>query len=74
MPIEKDLLDVLICPACRNKLTEKMDGSGLKCEGCKRVYPIIDEIPVLIVDEARIEDDSRDTPGIAGTSGSALPS
>jgi uncharacterized protein len=58
MPIEKDLLELLVCPACRNKLNEKADGSGLKCMNCKRVYPIVDEIPVLIVDEAQIEDDA----------------
>ena len=58
MPIEKDLLDVLVCPLCRCSLTQKADGSGLKCASCKRVYPIIDEIPVVIVAEARIEDDA----------------
>jgi len=58
MPIEKDLLDMLVCPACRSKLNEKADGSGLKCADCKRVYPIVDEIPVMIVDEAHIEDDA----------------
>lgn len=58
MPIEKDLLEILVCPACRGKLNEKGDESGLKCANCKRVYPIVDEIPVLIVDEAQIEDDA----------------
>lgn len=58
MPIEKDLLEILVCPACRGKLNEKADQSGLKCASCKRVYPIVDEIPVLIVDEAKIEDDA----------------
>jgi uncharacterized protein YbaR (Trm112 family) len=34
----------------------KQDGSGLKCLECKRVYPIRDDIPVMLVDEAKIEE------------------
>jgi uncharacterized protein YbaR (Trm112 family) len=57
MPIEKDLLDLMVCPACHGKLVEKSDASGLKCDACKRVYPIIDQIPCVIVDKAQIEDE-----------------
>jgi len=46
----------LICPACRGELELKQDGSGLKCLACKRVYPIRDDIPVMLVDEAKIEE------------------
>jgi len=35
----------------------KPDGSGLKCEKCHRVYPVKDDIPVMLVDEATIEKD-----------------
>ena len=59
MPISPDLLETLICPACQARLKLKPDGSGLKCVNCFRVYPIRDEIPVVIVDEATIEDDDR---------------
>jgi uncharacterized protein YbaR (Trm112 family) len=34
----------------------KPDGSALKCVECRRVYPIRDDIPVMLVDEAKIED------------------
>ncbi|MEN6609112.1 MAG: Trm112 family protein, partial [Bryobacteraceae bacterium] len=34
----------------------KQDQNGLKCTQCKRVYPIRDDIPVMLVDEARIEE------------------
>jgi uncharacterized protein YbaR (Trm112 family) len=56
MPISQDLLDILVCPLCKAtvKLTE--DQGGLKCVQCKRVYPIRDEIPVMLIDEARIEE------------------
>ncbi|MBK6798458.1 MAG: Trm112 family protein [Acidobacteria bacterium] len=55
MSISKELLEILRCPACRAKVELKPDGSGLKCSECRRVYPIRDEIPVMLVDEATIE-------------------
>ena len=57
MPISPDLLEILACPACKAKVNLEADGSGLKCVACHRVYPIRDEIPVMLVDEARIEED-----------------
>lgn len=56
MPVSPDLLEILVCPACKAKVELKADGSGLKCIACHRVYPIRDEIPVMLVDEASIED------------------
>ena len=55
MGVKPELLEILACPACRAKLALKADGSALKCVACHRVYPIRDEIPVLIVAEATIE-------------------
>lgn len=55
MTITPDFIEILRCPACRAKLELKADGSGLKCLDCHRVYPIRDEIPVMLVDEAVIE-------------------
>lgn len=57
MPISPELLEILACPACKAKVELKADGSGLKCVQCKRVYPIRDEIPVMLVDEATVEDE-----------------
>ena len=56
MAISQDLLEILVCPLCKAALTLKPDGSGLKCAECKRVYPVRDDIPVMLVDEARVED------------------
>ncbi len=56
MSISAELLEILVCPACKNKVELKPDGSGLKCVSCKRVYPIVDDIPVMLVDEAKIEE------------------
>jgi len=57
MAVSKELLDILVCPACRAKVEMKPDESGLKCVECKRVYPIRDDIPVMLIDEAQIEDE-----------------
>ena len=56
MAISKDLLDILVCPVCKAVVELKADQSGLKCVECHRVYPIRDDIPVMLVDEATIED------------------
>ena len=56
MAINKDLLAILVCPLCKAALELKADESGLKCIQCHRVYAIRDEIPVMLTDEARIEE------------------
>ena len=55
MSISPDFLAILRCPLCKSKVEPKPDGSGLKCESCHRVYPIRDDIPIMIIDEAVIE-------------------
>jgi uncharacterized protein YbaR (Trm112 family) len=57
MAISQDLLEILACPACKAKVELKPDGSGLKCQECKRVYPVRDDIPVMLIDEAIVEDE-----------------
>ena len=54
MPITKELLAILVCPVCKKPVHLLPDGSGLKCEGCKRVYPVRDDIPVMLPEEATI--------------------
>ncbi len=52
MAIKKELLDILCCPKCKGdiKLTEAED--GLVCEVCQLMYPIKDDIPIMLIDEA----------------------
>ncbi len=56
--ISKELLEILACPACEERppvhLSE--DGKWLVCSRCGRHYPIRDDIPVMLVDEAVIPD------------------
>jgi uncharacterized protein len=56
MAISKELLEILVCPLDKADLELKPDQSGLKCTQCHRVYPIRDDIPVMLIDEAKIED------------------
>ena len=56
MAISKELLDILVCPLCTAPVKLTAGDKGLKCEKCHRVYPIKDDIPVMLVDEAKIED------------------
>ncbi len=48
--------DDLVCPVCKEPLTLNAEHETLKCGRCHRVYPIRDEIPILLVDEAVIEE------------------
>ena len=59
MAISQELLEILVCPACKAKVDLKEDGSGLKCVECHRVYPVRDDIPVMLIDEAVVEEDDR---------------
>jgi len=59
--ISKELLDILACPKCKGpvELTEQND--GLLCRSCRLLYEIRDEIPVMLIDEAKeIPDDTID--------------
>jgi uncharacterized protein len=57
MSLSAEFLEILRCPACKARVEAKPDGSALKCVSCKRVYAIRDEIPIMLVDEATIEED-----------------
>ncbi len=58
MTISPELLEILRCPKCKSEVKLKKDESGLKCTNtdCKLVYPVRDEIPVMLVDEASVEE------------------
>jgi uncharacterized protein len=75
MPVDPQLLEILVCPACkagveliplppadcamlveryREKFRDEVPDvrEGLKCTSCQRVYPIVSDIPVMLIDEA----------------------
>ena len=53
MALDDALLEILACPNCRSALRLEAAGAELVCTGCGFAYPIRDDIPVLLVDEAR---------------------
>ena len=55
MTIDAEFLAILACPACKSELVLK-DDSRLACVECCRVYPIRDGFPVLLIEEATVED------------------
>jgi len=55
MAVSQDLLEILACPADLTPVKLTDDGQGLRCPKCHRVYPIRNDIPIMLVDEARIE-------------------
>ena len=55
MPVDPELLEILACPNCKTKVDLVKDGTALKCAQFKRVYPIKDDLPVMLLDEATVE-------------------
>ena len=59
MALNPQLLDVLACPLCKTEVKLTADENGLKCVKCHRVYPIKEDIPVMLIEEAAIEPDRK---------------
>ena len=59
MTIPQYALDILVCPVCKSRVALLPDESGLKCVSCRRVYPIRDEIPVMLPEEATIAEENQ---------------
>ena len=57
MKITEEFVEMMICPACGSKVRLRDDASAIKCVGCRRVYPIEDDMPMMLADKATFEDD-----------------
>lgn len=51
--ISQELLDILACPKCKEAVQLNEEKDGLVCEKCQLLYEIRDDIPVMLVDEAK---------------------
>jgi uncharacterized protein YbaR (Trm112 family) len=52
--VSQDLLDILRCPACvreKDGLLDLVQETWLVCRDCGRKYPIVEDIPVMLIDE-----------------------
>jgi uncharacterized protein YbaR (Trm112 family) len=51
--MDAKLLDILVCPLCKGPLVYKKTEQELICKACRLAYPVKDDIPVMLEDEAR---------------------
>lgn len=56
--IDKELLAILACPACKTDV--KLEGGKIVCVQCGRRYPIKDDIPIMLIDEAEMPDAKKE--------------
>ncbi len=52
MPLNKELLEILCCPKCKGDIRLNENEDGLICDVCRLMYPVKDDIPIMLVDEA----------------------
>jgi len=53
MALSEELLEILACPACKGEVAYLPERQEIRCPACKLAYPVRDEIPVMLIDEAR---------------------
>ena len=53
MTLNKELLDILACPKCKEAIKLSDDKNGLICDKCKLLYEIRGDIPIMLLDEAK---------------------
>jgi uncharacterized protein YbaR (Trm112 family) len=53
MAIKQELLDILACPKCKGDIYLNKTQDGLICDNCKLLYEIKDDIPIMLIDEAK---------------------
>lgn len=52
MSLDPELLKILVCPKCKGDIHLSENEEGLICPSCKLLYPIKNDIPVMLIDEA----------------------
>lgn len=51
--IKKDLLEILACPQCKGPVALNREQDGIVCRACRLVFEIRDDIPIMLIDEAK---------------------
>lgn len=52
MSLSPQLLSILVCPKCKGTLQYREAESALVCPACRLQYPVRDDIPIMLIDEA----------------------
>jgi uncharacterized protein len=53
MSLAPDLLEILVCPKCKGSLEHRLSPETLVCNNCRLMYAVEDDIPVMLIDEAK---------------------
>ncbi|ACI20419.1 MULTISPECIES: Trm112 family protein [Thermodesulfovibrio] len=53
MPLDKELLEIIVCPKCKGDLIYEEEKERLVCKNCSVYYPIREDIPILLIEEAK---------------------
>ncbi|MBR9981468.1 MAG: Trm112 family protein [Desulfatitalea sp.] len=53
MAIDQQLLELLVCPQCKGEIRLSANPAGLICDACRLIYEIRDDIPIMLIDEAK---------------------
>lgn len=56
--IKQELLDILACPQCKGPVELNAEATGLLCRTCNLLYPIRDDIPIMLIDEAKPQEET----------------
>jgi uncharacterized protein YbaR (Trm112 family) len=60
MPLEKELLEIIVCPKCKGDLVYEEEKNILLCKTCKVYYPVKDDIPILLIEASQpVEEDNE---------------
>ncbi len=52
MAVRSELLDLLACPKCKGVVSFDKEGDSILCDECRLRFPVRDDIPVMLIDEA----------------------
>lgn len=55
--LKRELLEILVCPKCKGDLDYDTKNEELKCHSCRLAYRVKDDIPIMLIEEARALDD-----------------
>tara|TARA_Y100000031_G_C8108967_1_gene332497 strand:+ start:132 stop:308 length:177 start_codon:yes stop_codon:yes gene_type:complete len=56
--IDQELLKILACPVCKTDV--RLEGEKIVCQSCRRKYPIKDGIPIMLVEEAELNEETKE--------------
>ncbi len=51
--IKQELVEILACPQCKGPVELNQEQNGLLCRSCSLLFPIRDDIPIMLIDEAQ---------------------